>query len=1041
MNAVINAAMARSRTTLSTLLLILVAGAVAYLDIPKEAEPDISLPLVYVSVHLDGVSPEDAEGMLLGPLESELKGLNGLDEMRATAYQGGANIVLEFDAGLDIDVIMQDVQDSVDRAKTELPEDADDPSVTEINLSEFPVLVITLSGDLPERALYQVARRLRSEIERLEGIIEARITGERREMVEIVVDPLTLDSHGLTTREMATLSRSNILVAAGILDTGNGRFPIKVPGLIETLNQVLEQPVRARGSAVIAVQDVAEVRSTFQDRHNIARLLGEPAVGLEVIKRTGENIIDTVSRLRHVVDLARPLLPDGVTVTLSQDRSADIRRMLADLQNNVLTAVILVMVLVVGTLGWRSGLMVGVAIPGSFLLTMLVLSLLGVTLNIVVLFSLILAVGMLVDATIVVVEFADRKMAEGHTRLQAYGEAARRMAWPITTSTATTLAVFMPLLFWPGTVGEFMKFLPITLIVVLSASLLMALVFVPTLGSRFGRPGTADPRVMRALAAAETGRLDEIGGPGAAYIALLRLALRHPGKVILLAVMALVGVQALYARVGHGIEFFPDVEPDVAQVLVHARGSLSLEEKIRLVGEVEREIFKLDEFTSVYASIGRTGRRETVAKDLIGKVQLEFKDWQERRPAREILRDITDRTAHLAGVRVTTIIQRTGPARGKPIQVRLRGVDLEDIQRGVRLVREKMESIPGLTAVEDQLDVPGIEWRLHIDRVLAKQYEIDVSLLGAYIRMVTRGLKVTDYRPADSDEEIDIVIRYPDEYRSISQFDKIRIQSARGLVPVANFIRWEPAPLVGTISRVDGSRAIKVEADVREGVLVDAKVQEIRRWLNEEADLPPGVTVSFTGQDRQQARSTAFLIRAFGLAVFLMAIILVTQFNSFYSAFLILSAVIMSTIGVMIGLLVTAQPFGVVMSGVGVIALAGIVVNNNIVLIDTFDRMKLQTEDIRDAILRTGAQRLRPVLLTTVTTMLGLLPMVLQLNIDFVTRAVTVGGPSTQWWVSLSSAIFFGLGFASILTLVVTPCALMLRENVMARIRRRPVTA
>ena len=1031
MRTIIDAALARSRTTLSALLLILIAGTVAYIDIPKESDPDVNIPIIYVRMHHDGISPEDAERLLLRPMETELRGIEGVKEMRATGYEGGASVVLEFDAGFDADKALTDVREKVDLAQPDLPDDTDEPTVHEVNFSLFPILVVTLSGDLPERKLLQLARGLRDEIEGISSVLEAKLTGNREELIEIVVDPLRMDSYGIDSIEvLQAVARSNILVAAGTLDTGNGRFPIKVPGLYENLQDILTQPLKVNGDAVVTVADIAYVQRTFKDRDSYARLSGEPSIGLEVSKRTGENIIDTIERIRKVVDKEAEDWPDGVQVSFSQDRSTNIRRMLTDLQNNVLSAVILVMVVIVGALGWRSGFLVGVAIPGSFLLGILVLSMLGMTINIVVLFSLILAVGMLVDGAIVVTEFADRKMAEGAPRMQAYGDAAKRMAWPITASTATTLAAFMPLIFWPGVVGEFMKFLPITLVATLSASLLMALLFVPALGARIGKPGSSDPAAMRALAAAEDGDLSDIGGMSGWYISVLRRALRHPGKVLATAFAALIGVQFLYAVAGNGIEFFPEVEPDSAKIYIHARGNLSTNEKAALVYDVEREVLSLDEFKSVYTFVGKPdGGGQSVAEDVIGAIQLELKDWQERRPVQEILDEIVERASTYAGIVAEPAKQKAGPPTGKPLQLQVRSDNPDDLVATVTMIRDHLDNMAGLANIEDDRDIPGIEWRLKVDRAQAAKFGTDVALVGNYVQLVTKGLKLTGYRPDDSDEEIDVVVRYPEAYRKLDQLQRIRIKTPKGMVPIDGFISWTPEPKVGTIKRVDARRVMTVKADVLPGVLADNKARELRQWIAATA-LPETVEVVFKGEDEEQAKAKAFLVKAFGVALFVMAIILVTQFNSFYSAFLILSAVIMSTIGVMLGLMITGKPFGIVMTGVGVIALAGIVVNNNIVLIDTFDHIKKRSTDARDAILRTGAQRLRPVLLTTVTTILGLLPMVFQLSIDFVSREITVGAPSTQWWVSLATAIVFGLGFASVLTLVVTPCALMVRENV-----------
>jgi len=1029
-NTIINAALSRSRTTLSALLLILIAGTVAYIDIPKESDPDVNIPIVYVQMHHDGISPEDAERMLLRPMETELRGIEGVKEMRANGYEGGASVVLEFDAGFDADKALTDVREKVDLAQPDLPDDTDEPTVHEVNVSLFPVLVVTLSGDIPEQKLLHLARGLRDRIEGIGTVLEAKLTGNREELIEVVVDPLRMDSYGIdSVAVLQTVARSNMLVAAGTMDTGNGRFPIKVPGLYENLQDILTQPIKVDGDAVVTIGDIAYVQRTFKDRDSVARLSGEASIGLEISKRTGENIIETIEKVRDVVADASSDWPEGVRVTFSQDRSTNIRRMLTDLQNNVLSAVLLVMVVIVGALGWRSGVLVGVAIPGSFLLGILVLSMLGLTINIVVLFSLILAVGMLVDGAIVVTEFADRKMAEGAPRLQAYGDAAKRMAWPITASTATTLAAFMPLIFWPGVVGEFMKFLPITLVATLSASLLMALLFVPALGARIGRPGAQDPDAARNLALAENGDLAEISGATGLYIRLLRRALRHPGKILIGAFAMLIGVQYLYAVAGNGVQFFPEVEPENAKIYVHARGNLSTDEKAALVMDVEREVLALDEFKSVYTFVGKTdGGGQDIAEDVIGSILLEFKDWQERRPAQETLDKIVERASRYAGIVVEPAKDKAGPPTGKPLQIQVRSDHPDDLVQTVALIREHFDGMKGLANIEDDRDIPGIEWRLKVDRAQAAKFGTDVALVGNYVQLVTKGLKITEYRPDDSDEEIDVVVRYPEAYRKLDQLQRIRILTEKGLVPISGFIDWSPEPKVGTIKRVDASRVMTVKADVQPGVLPDAKARELREWLAT-IELPETVEVVFKGEDEEQAEAQAFLMKAFGVALFVMAIILVTQFNSFYSAFLILSAVIMSTIGVMLGLMITGKPFGIVMTGVGVIALAGIVVNNNIVLIDTFDHMKKRSSDAMDAVLRTGAQRLRPVLLTTVTTILGLLPMVFQVNIDFVTREITHGAPSTQWWVSLASAIVFGLGFASILTLLVTPCALMVREN------------
>ena len=1036
MNRVIDAAVNRARPVLLVLALVLVAGSVAYVTIPKESDPDIAIPIIYVLIPHDGISPEDAERLLVRPMEQELRNVEGLKELRATAREGHATLVLEFEAGFDSDQALRDVREKVDDARNELPGDTEEPSVHEVNVALFPVIVVTLYGDVSERVLVGLARDLRDKLEGLSGVLEADIAGDREDVLEVLVDPGRLESLNQTPGALLrSVARNNQLVAAGALDTGQGRFSVKVPGLFERTEDVLEVPIKTSGNRVLTFGDIGIARRTFKDPTGFARVDGQPAIVLEVSKRIGTNIIDTIADVRALVAEERRDWPEGVQVRFSQDKSEDIRNMLRDLQNNVVAAIVLVMIVVVAALGLRTAGLVGISIPGSFLTGILVLSFAGLTINIVVLFSLIMAVGMLVDGTIVVVELADRRMAEGHPRRQAYAMAAKRMAWPIIAATATTLAAFMPLLFWPGIVGEFMKYLPITLIATLAASLFMALVFVPTLGGVIGRRAPDSDYQVESLSAAESGDLERITGASRLYLRVVRVAVTHPLSVVLLAGVLLAGVYAAYGHFGRGVEFFPDVEPENAVLHVHARGDLSVDERDLLVREVEQRILGMPEFASIYARSGTRFRSEEVSEDTIGIVQLEFVEWRHRRPAAEILDEVRARTADLAGIVLEVRKEEMGPPVGKAIQIELSSPESALLPVAVEQVRAGLAGIDGLVDVTDTRAIPGIEWQMRVDREEASRFGVDVNIVGSTIRLVTNGIKAGEYRPDDTDDEVEIRVRFPFSERSLGQLDRLRVTTSEGAIPIANFVTRAAIPRTGTINRTDGQRILKVESEVREGVSVNEKVTEIRKWLAG-AGLDPRISVTFKGEDEEQREAEAFLTKAFGAALFVMAIILVTQFNSFYQAFLILSAVLLSTIGVLLGLLVTNQPFGIVMSGIGVIALAGIVVNNNIVLIDTYNILRRSGMDPVEAALRTGVLRLRPVLLTSVTTVLGLMPMVLGVNIDIVGRSISVGGPSTQWWTQLATAVAGGLAFATILTLVLTPSLLVLGER-----RRRPRSA
>src|SRR6056297_521899 len=602
MNTIIDAVFSRSRVVLMALVMILTVGAVAYVSIPKEANPEVPLPLVYVSTGLDGISPGDAERLLIDPMEAEFAALEGLEKIESHAAEGVASVQLEFTPGGDIDKALRKVREAADNVESDLPEDAFDLTITEINTALFPIITAIVSGPVPERTLNDLADEAQEEIEGLPGVLEVDIGGARDEFLEILIDPTVFQTYNLSFDELINqLQRNNRLIAAGAIETGGGRIVLKVPGLIENLDDVMKIPVKVRGDTVVTFEDVATVRRTFEDPTGFARIEGQPALALEVKKRSGANIIDTVAATKEAVENLRADWPDSVEVTYLQDQSEQVKTLLSDLEANVIAAVILVMIVIVFALGFRSAVLVGLAIPGAFLAGVTALWAMGYTMNIVVLFSLILVVGMLVDGAIVTVELADRRLEDGDPPRHAYAFAAKRMAWPIIASTATTLSVFFPLLFWGGLVGEFMKYLPITVILTLSASLFMALVFIPVVGGLIGRRQPQSAKAKAALHAAETGDPRTIGGVTGAYVRLLEQAILRPAATGLLALALLVGAFALYGEFGRGITFFPSVEPEFMQVEVRARDNLSIHDRDALVRLVEDRLLDQDGVETVYA--------------------------------------------------------------------------------------------------------------------------------------------------------------------------------------------------------------------------------------------------------------------------------------------------------------------------------------------------------------------------------------------------------------------------------------------------------
>lgn len=1033
MVSVIQASLNRTRTVILLFLLIVVSGISALNTIPKEAQPDISIPYVYVGTGLEGISPEDSDRLLVSPLEQELNSLEGLKELTSTASEGRATVTLEFDIDRDIDEALSDVREAVDRAKSSLPADADDPTVQEINLALFPIINISLAGEVDERVLFRVAEDLQERLESLPGILEATLNGKREEVAEIIIDPALMASYNISHSELFTLvSRNNQLVTAGNLDTGAGRFSFKVPGLIETEEDILNLPVKVDGDTVVRFKDIAVGQRTYKDASSLSRVNGQPSVTLEVKKRVGENVIETIDAAKAVVAEVQPLWPDGIEVTFTQDNSIMIKQQLNDLFNSVITATLLVFVVIVWALGIRSAALVGIAIPSSFLAAILTLSIMGITLNIVVLFALILSVGMLVDGAIVVTEYADRRMSEGAGRRSAYREAATRMAWPIIASTATTLAVFMPLLFWPGLPGEFMGFLPKTVLITLTASLIMALIAVPAFGFLIGKPLPTTAKQKQTIDAIDHGDFDRIPGGLGVYVRFIGKILPHSGKVTMVFLAAMIGVLAAMFISPPKTEFFPEVDADFGSIVVRARGNLSLNERDALVRQVEERVLGIDTIKTVTTRVN-TLPGQSDREDTIGTLFLEFVDWTPERPKTSLIMDEAVNVASdIAGIVVETQAAQMGPTSGIDIQLQFFSDNVTDLRNAVDLVVKTIAKDERIKEVADNRPLDGLEWRIDVDREAATRFGTDLATVGSSIQMITNGLKIGSYRPDDADDEVEIRARYPFNGRDLDQIDNLTITVQGKQVPISNFIVRTAQNKQGDLFRTDGKLTLDIEANVTVGTNVAEVITDLGaelKALYEAGDIPANVAFRFTGDQQEQQETAEFLGKAFGVALFMMVIILVTQFNSLAQTLLILSAIVTSTIAVFAALLVTGSTLGIVMSGVGIIALAGIVVNNNIVLIDTYNVIRAQGIEPIQAAMISCAQRLRPVILTTVTTILGLIPMVLQLTIDLVNRNVTQGAPSSQWWTELSTAIAGGLTFATILTLVLTPCLLMLIER------------
>jgi len=1024
------------RTIVFLMIIIISTGSLTYINIAKDAEPDIDIPFIYVVVPHQGISPEDSERLIVKPLENQLKTIEGIEEMNGSASNGFGSVLLEFDIKFDKDKALGDVREKVDMVKSKLPQDAEEPAVLEFNMAELPTIVVSLSGDVPDRTLFYHAKRLQTKIESMPGVLEAPVTGDREDLMEILVSPSKLENYNISLMDLIrSITGNNRLVAAGSIDKGQGKFSIKVPAVYESAQDVYNLVIFSEGDGAVTLGDVAEIRKTYKDTESYARVNGKPAVALQVKKRIGENVLEINEKVRIEAQEYIENLSENIEINFTSDNSDYILEMLKSLQAAVTNAIISVMILVIGALGIRSALMVGISIPTSFLMAITLLALSGGYINMMVMFGLLVSVGLLVDGSIVMVEYADRKMAEGLSRLDAYTQSYKRMIWPIISSTATTLAAFLPLILWPGVSGQFMKWMPFMVSLVLVSSLFSALIFIPVMGSIFGKTEKKNSAKLN-----DKFDLKNLSGFTKVYIDILQKLIKKPILTIISSIGIVVILFNLYVSFNAGARY--SVEGDTNQMTVHiiARGNLSPSQKLDIALDVENIVRTVDGIKTTSTLIGGASAEQMIMSDgesrsdEIAMMMIELKPVHERRHADILRQEILEKTSLLPGVIVEAYKVERKPESGKDIQIELTSSNNLQLTKVTNSISNKLKSMDGIMEVDDTRSLPGIEWIINVDRELAGKYGVDVSIIGSIVQLVTNGILVDKYRPDDSEDEVDIRVRFPKDYRQLEQFDQLRIPTPEGAIPLSNFVKRVPQQKVTSIERSNGTRILKIRANTMIDPITGKKILpfdknvEIGNWINDQ-NFSNDVEIKFAGTNEDGEESAAFLGKAMLGALFLMFVILLTQFNSFYQAAITLSTVVLSTVGALTGLLITGQVFSVIMSGLGIVSLAGIIVNNSIVLIDTFNRLKNDAKNLNEAILHSAAQRLRPILLTTTTTMVGLTPVALQITIDWFGRSVEVGGLMSAWWVPFSTAVIWGLGFSSLLTLFLIPTLLALPKH------------
>ncbi len=1031
----IDGAIKRRKVVLGVTLIAALFGLFAYLNMPRESEPDIDLPYISVVVPYPGVSPEDAERLLVKPLELELQAMEGIESMNGVARQGVAVVTLEFEADFDKDKALEDVRAKVDLARGKFPPDAEEPIIQEQNFSGEPVIGIVISGAAPERELFRTANALKERLEATEGVLEVDMSGAREEVLEVTVDPLRMEAYNVTTGEIAqVIGRNNQLVPAGSLRSGSGQFAVKVPGVVEQPADILALPIKKNGDRLVTLGDIGEVRRTFKESSSISRFNGQQAFILEVSKRGGANILETVKTVRKVTEAEAKKWPETVHLNFTYDESDFIGRTLVVLESGLIMASLLVMMIIVASLGIRQGLMVGASIPICFLLSFLMMSGMGVTLNMMVMFGLVLAVGILVDGGIVVVEYADRRMAEGLPKDVAFAAAGKRMFWPVVNGTLTTLCAFVPFMFWNSIAGKFMSFLPLTLFFVLGASIFVALIFTPALGSIFARKAAVDEELLAEIAKSEHGDPREMKGFMGWYARTLTYMGSHPTRTFAGAVVIIFSIIFWFGATKHRTEFFFSDDPESVDVYVKARGNLSPEAQDGLVRQVEARLAGIKGVESFYVRSGgftSNGGPNSAPNDTVGRIRIDFVDYEERMKlglqGRDIENTVKSRLGEVPGVQLEVRGPQNGPPVGKDIQVQLRSNDPAALNQAANLVKAKFAADRQLMELEDNRTSPGIEWNLAVDREAAGRYGVDVLSVGQTIQFLTGGVLMGRYRPDDAEDELDIRVRFPAEARNVAALEQLKITTPSGPVPASYFIKRVPSQQVTQIQRRDAQRLVIIQANTVENVASNLKIDELRPWL-EKAPIDSSVRWKFTGADEEGAEAAQFFIAAMAASLFMMFVILLWQFNSFYGVLVTLSAVILSTVGVLLGVQVnlgnTFPYISVIMLGTGIVALFGVVVGHNIVLVDTFYHLRREGYAADEAAIRAAAQRFRPVVLTTLVTVVGLLPLMFQIHPNFHTGHIEYKAPGSTWWVQLSASVVWGLSFATLLTLVLTPVML-----------------
>lgn len=1104
----------KNRTSVGFLaFLITIMGIYTYIELPKDSYPEIEQPVIYIGTSYPGNSPLDMENLVTRAIEKEVNTISEVDNIKSTSVQDYSTIIVEFDPKTEVGDALIKVKDAVDRAKPELPTDLPaDPNVFELNFSEFPIFNINLSGNFKLEELKHYAEYLEDEIEKLSEISKVEIRGIDEKEVKIKVDPFELEARKLNFGDLENaIQAENVTLSGGnILDDGIRRN-IRVVGEFTDPRQLEDIVVKNEKGNIVYLKDIAKVEFDYKEKQSYARLQKEQVVMVDVIKRSGENLIIATDKVNAILDKAKTdVFPAGLTISITNDQTSFTKEMVSSMENNIISGVLVVVAVLMLFLGIRNAYFVGIAIPLSMFLSFLILGFMGYTINMMVLFGLIMALGMLVDNGIVVVENVYRLYEEGYDLWNATRLGVGEIAWPIIASTATTLAAFLPLAMWPGIMGEFMKYLPITLIIVLSSSLFVGLVVTPVIASIFMKHenDSKKPKTNRVLKI--TGGLLVVGIVFIAlkvfwfgnlllifaaltllniyvfaplthwfqrsvlprlesrYSKVVTFALRgsNPGLLFGGTVLTLILSIALLIVFPPKVIYFPINEPKYVNVFIEFPTGTDIEVTNVFAERIEDQVIeKMKPYGSIIESIiGNVGQGTGDPNDPsnIGmsdtpnkaRITVNFVDFKYRngQSTTAIMEELREAIGQYPGVTVTVDKNADGPPTGKPINIEVSGEDFHTLVKISEDMKNEINQsgIQGIEKLKTDLETGKPELVIDIDREKARRFGLSTYSVANEVRTSLYGKEVSKFKQGEDD--YDIQIRMSDKYRynldaimnkSITFRDQTNGKISQ--VPISSIAKAELSSSYGSVKRIDLKRVITISSNVLAGYNSTEVNDQIKALLND-FSMPPGYSYKFGGEQEKQMEEMSFLSGALMLAVFIIFLIIVAQFNKITAPLIIMTSVLFSTIGVFLGLQIFQMDFVVIMTMVGLISLAGVVVNNAIVLIDFIELKKkrlkeemgvdkLPMEVVIQAIIDAGKTRLRPVLLTAITTILGLMPLAVGINIDFIKFLNTydadfyIGGDSVIFWSPLSWTIIHGLAFATFLTLVVVPVMYLLIEK------------